>query len=82
MLKRFVNLFSQIDLPILKVIRSGFRFSFFVCLISILLLEIYHSFYISYTLYEGALILFRTGLMFAIAFLICGIGVDTIKNGI
>ena len=79
MLQKLKDLFDMEE-PILKLVRKGMKFSIIICSISIISLLIYNKYYISHDLYTGSFILFRTGLLFAIQFLICGIAFNTIRK--
>ena len=70
----------NMDDNILKIVLFGFKISIFICTISIISLLIYYKYYISHDLYEGSIILFRTGILYAIQFLICGIAINKIKH--
>jgi len=47
----------------IKLIKQCFILSIIICLISLLLLTFYNTYYISINLYKSSLIIFRTGLM-------------------
>lgn len=79
MFQKIKDLFNMDD-SILKIVLFGFRISIIICSISIVTLLIYYKYYISHDLYEGSLILFKTGLLYAIQFLICGIAINKIKH--
>ena len=63
-----------------KIMKYGFYFSFFISLLSCLILFTYEMFYAMPVLYYIGLSLFKTSLTFAISFFICGLAVDTIKK--
>lgn len=79
MVHKIKDLFD-LDDHILKIIQFGLKISILICAISIVVLLIYRTFYISHDLYEGGIILFRTGLLFAVQFLICGIAINKISR--
>lgn len=79
MLEKIKTLLNM-DEPVLKIVRFGLKLSIIICTIAILSLLTYYKFYISHDLYEGSVILFRTGLLFAVQFFICGIAINKIKN--
>lgn len=79
MLQNFKSMF-EIDNSLLKIIKIGFKISIVICSISIICLLIYCKYYISHDLYEGSIILFKTGLLYAIQFFICGIAINKIRQ--
>lgn len=79
MFKKLKNLFDMEE-PILKLVQMGIKLSIIICAISITILLIYNKYYISHDLYAVGFILFRTGLLFAIQFLICGIAFNAIRK--
>lgn len=76
------NRVKNLDKKIIKIMYIGFTFSFILCIISALFLFTYKTFYSLPSLFYGGISLFRSSLMFACMFFICGIGFDTIKNEI
>lgn len=79
MIKMIVNKFKNLDNGVKNIMLNGFKFSFFFCIISALVLSIY-NFYMLPILYYIGTILFKTSLMFFVDFTILGIGFDTIKK--
>ncbi len=77
-----VNKIKNLDCKTKKIMRIGLIVSFVLCLISAFSLFTYETFYSIPTLFYIGISLFRTSLMFACSFLICGISFDTIKNEI
>ena len=77
-----VNKIKNLDCKTKKIMRIGLICSFILCLISAFSLFTYETFYSIPTLFYIGISLFRTSLMFACSFFICGIGFDTIKNEI
>jgi len=82
MIKKLANDIKQLDKNILKIMFSGFKFSFFICILSSIILLTYIINPISYILLESGTILFKTGLIFAVSFFICGFTFDNIKKQI
>lgn len=80
--KTLVNKVKNLDKKILKIMKIGFIFSFVLCVISIASLFTYETFYNIPSLFYSGISLFRTSLMFACMFFICGIGFDSIKKEI
>jgi len=79
--KFFRDFFTSIkntDKKILHIIKHGFRFSSFLCLISIGLLLLHNYFFISFDLIDASMILFKTSIFFAMQFLLCGFAFDKI----
>ncbi len=80
MIKKLTNDIKDLDKDILKIMFSGFKFSFFICTLSSIVLLTYIVNPVSYLLFEAATILFKTGLTFAVSFFICGFVVNNIKK--
>lgn len=80
MTQKFKNIL-KFDDKILKIIKYCFIVSLFICTISIIIMLIYNTYYISHDLYLSGIILFKTGLTIAISSIICAIVINTIKNG-
>lgn len=83
---KFINLLVEklknIDNKIFKIMNKGFLFSFILSIIAICLLFTYETIYSLPKLFYIGISLFKTALMFAVMFMICGIGFDTIKKQI
>lgn len=79
MLKKIANLFDIED-SIFRLVQIGSNIAMGICLLGILSLLIFLKHYISYDLYEGGIILFKTGILLAMQSLICGIAINYIKN--
>lgn len=83
---KFVNILldkiKNLDTKVVKVMKSGFIFSFIVCILSSIILLTYEALYSLPTLFYIGISLFRTSLSFAVAFFICGIGFDTVQKEI
>lgn len=77
-----VEKFKNIDKKIYKIMNKGFLFSFILSIIALFLLFTYETIYSLPDLFYIGISLFRTALMFAVMFVICGIGFDTIKKQI
>lgn len=80
MIKKIINSVKNIEKDILKIMISGFKFSFTVCIISCVISVLYIINPISHILYDSAIILFKTGLTFAVMFFVCAFAVDKIKK--
>ena len=71
---------KNLDSKTKKIMHRGFLFSFFICVLSALSLLTYEIIYGIPSLFYIGISLFRTSLMFACMFFICGIGFDSIKK--
>ena len=78
MKKLFLNEFKTMDSSIQKVLQSGLKFCFILCLIATLSLTIYLTVHNPYSFYFGINI-FSSALFFSVFFVICSIFVDTIR---
>lgn len=78
--KLLTDKIKNLDIKIKKIMHFGFIFSFVLSIISILTLCTYDIIYNIPTLFYVGISLFRTSLMFACTFFICGIGFDSIKK--
>lgn len=77
---QLIDKIKNLDKQIMKIMDSGFIFSFMLSIISVISLLIYDFFYSLPNLFYIGINLFKTSLIFASMFLICGIGFDTIKK--
>ena len=82
MFNKLVDSIKNIDPSIFKVMILGFKFSFIICFLALLLLIIHNTYPSSYIVYKSGLALFRTGLTFAVGFFICALATDIIKKEI
>jgi len=57
------NYLAYLEPKSLKLIENCFIISIITCLFGLLFLSFYNTYYISISLYESSLIIFRTGLM-------------------
>lgn len=80
MIQSMINRLKEIDKPVIKIMKYGFNFSLFVCMISAIILIIYDTTYHSPDLYSIGIQTFKTGLIFLVEFVICGVAMDTIKK--
>lgn len=78
--KMLTDKLKNLDIKIKKIMNAGFIFSFILSIIAILTLCTYDIFYSIPTLFYVGISLFRTSLMFACMFFICGIGFDSIRK--
>lgn len=80
MIKNFIKNVNNIEFDILKIMFKGLRFSLVVCIISGIFSLLYIINPISHILYDSGIILFKTGLTFAVTFFICAFAMDKIKK--
>lgn len=80
--KTLIDKIKNLDIKVKKIMHYGFVFSFIIAMIAGLSLFTYEIFYSIPSLFYCGISLFRTSLMFACTFFICGIGFDSIKKEI
>ena len=80
MIKLFINSYKELDNKILNIMKKGFKFSFAICMISVLLLLTYLFINANIYIYQIGIMLFQLALFYGISFIICGIVVDGIKK--
>jgi len=80
MIAKLISNVKEIDKSIVKVMIRGFKFSAYICIFSLLILLTYSTYPISHILLDSSLIIFRTGLFFAVGFFMCGFVVDKLKK--
>lgn len=78
-MKKILEEFKKLDKSILKVMKSGIRFSFIFCLFATLVLAVYETIHIPKLFYTG-ISLFQTSLFFLVAFIAYGFVFNTIKR--
>lgn len=71
---------KNIDKKTWKLIRIGGIVSKIIAVIGIIILYIYNKYYISYDLYLAGLAVFRTGIIVQVAAIVCGLGINEIKE--
>lgn len=79
MIKQIIDKFNSLEEKIKAIMKYGFKFSFAVCVLSILILLTYH-FYSNPDLYYIGLSVFKLSLFFVVEFIVCGLAIDTIKK--
>lgn len=82
MIKKFIDSVKNIEKDILKIMISGFKFAFIICIISCIISLLYILNPISHILYYSGIILFKTGLTFAAMSFVCAFAIDNIKKQI
>ena len=81
MLKLLKDKLNSMEEKVKKIMNYGFTFSFFVCIISTIILIAY-EFTTNLELYYIGLSVFRLSLFLGVEFFICGFAIDTIKKQI
>ena len=66
MINKLILEIKNMDMPIVKAMKVGFKISFVLCLFATFILSLYNTYPISHIIYDSSLILFRTGLFFAV----------------
>ena len=79
MIKMIIDKYKNLDDKVKKIMINGFKFSFIFLLISVSVLGAYRL-YLLPMIYTCGIILFKTGIMFIVDFIILGIGFDTLKK--
>lgn len=79
MIKMIIDKYKNIDDKVKKIMINGFKFSFSFLIFSILVLLVYQV-YMMPIIFTCGTILFKTGIMFIVDFIILGIGFDTLKK--
>ena len=80
MIKKLTDNIKTLDKDVIKIMFSGFKFSFFICILSSIVLLTYILNPISYIIFEAGTILFKNGLTFVVSFFICGFVVNNLKK--
>ena len=80
MMRFFINHYKHFDKKILHILKIGLEISFFICIVSALILLIYILFFTSPILYYIGFLLFILGLNFAISFIISATIIDNLKK--
>ena len=80
MIQNFISKIINIDKSILKLIKIILTVSFFICIISTLILAMYISSPVSHITYLIGLKLFKSSLMIAVFGFICGVSTDLLTK--
>lgn len=80
MLKKIFDNFKNLDKLTSKIMNSGLKFCFAICILSVLLLFTYSFAFASPFIYYIGINLFKISLIFSIEFIICAFVVDGIKK--
>ena len=79
-MKQLLMEFQKIDHSIIKLMKSGVRFSFGIVVIATIILLTYDFIYASPFVYYIGLSLFKTGLFFIVSFIIGALAFHRILN--
>ena len=80
MKNKIKDIINSLDFKTKMIIKNGFKFCIFLCVISLSLLVTY-IFWVSIPLvFNVGIMLFQMSLLFSVEFLICGIVVDSLKK--
>lgn len=79
-MKKFKNLFFNLDKTDLKIMKIGIKICFGILMLSILLLSFYLFGVHNFLLYELGLTVFKLSTYFFVEFIICGIVADMVKK--
>ena len=80
MIRQLLDKLKNMDIGVKKITKNGFKFALFVCIISVCILLVYNYIYSAPNLYYIGLSLFKTGLYFAVEFVICAFAFDILKG--
>lgn len=79
MVNKFILEIKNMDMSIVKVMKRCFSFCLILCLFSVFILSLYNTYPISHIIYDSSLILFRTGLFFAVSSFMSAFVINKIK---
>ena len=79
MINKLILEIKNMDMPIVKAMKVGFKISFVLCLFATFILSLYNTYPISHIIYDSSLILFRTGLFFAVFSFMSAFVINKIK---
>ena len=86
MIKKFFlmikNIFKGLDKTALHILKKGLSFCFIICIVSMIVLFVYHFVSNNPLIFEIGITLFKSSIIFAIEFIICAIAADKIKKQI
>lgn len=80
MIKFFINSYKKLDKKILHILNNGLAFSFFICIISSIVLLTYMLFFTYPIVYYIGLLGFILGLNSASSFIISATIIDNVKK--
>ena len=79
-MKNFLDEFKNIDISIIKIMKSGFKFSFALCIIFTYILFLYTLNPISHTLFDIGFLGVKCSFMFFASFFVGAIASNKIKH--
>ena len=79
MINKLILEIKNMDMSIVKVMKICFNVSFLLCLFSTFILSLYNTYPVSHIAYDSSLILFRTGLFFAVSSFMSAFVINKIK---
>ena len=79
MINKLILEIKNMDMPIVKAMKVGFKISFVLCLFATFILSLYNTYPTSHIIYDSSLILFRTGLFFAVSSFMSAFVINKIK---
>ena len=80
MIHKFIDNIFEMEKSISKLVKQGLIFSMLVCLSAVTMFFVQRNASLSYIFHDASLSLLRTGITFAISFIVCGIATNSIKN--
>lgn len=80
MIQNFINILEKVDKKILNIINIGLYCSFFISLMGVIILGIHYKLYVSPNLYYIGIEIFKMGIISAVSFIVCGIGLWAIRE--
>lgn len=82
MIDKMKYTFDNLEQQTKKIIKTGVKFCFILCIISLIILLTYDFAIDSPQLFDIGIALFKMSSIFSIEFLICGIVVDSLKKNL
>ena len=79
-MKKFFNEFKNIDNSIVRIMKSGFKFSFVLCIVFTYVLYLYTLNPISHTLFDVGFLGVKCSLMFFISFFVGAVASNKIRD--
>ena len=79
MINKLILEIKNMDMPIVNAMKVGFKISFVLCLFATFILSLYNTYPTSHIIYDSSLILFRTGLFFAVSSFMSALVINKIK---
>ena len=71
MIHKFIDNIFEMEKDIEKIVKEGLIFSGVVCLLAVILFFVQRDVNLPYIFHDASLTLLRTGITFAISFLVC-----------